>query len=89
MTAFHPESVYYGEERCPPGEFAGESQVVVRAVPHPNGAAGAPRLPALACLPSGWVADLRKMKPWPALWALVSGWASLAFSLCCLALEQH
>lgn len=47
MTAFHPESVYYEEERCPPGEFAGESWVVVWAVPHPSGAAGAPQLPAL------------------------------------------
>lgn len=85
MTAFHPESVYYGEERCPPGE----SQVVVLAVPRADGAAGAPQLPVFGVCPvSGWL-PLRKVKPWPALRALVSGRASLSFSLCCLALEQH
>lgn len=56
MTAFHPESVYYGEERCPPGEFADESRVVVWAVPCPDGAVRVPQLPVLECLPSGWVA---------------------------------
>lgn len=56
MTAFHPESARYGQERCPPGEFAGESRVVVWAVPRPAGAAGAPQSPALVCLLSGWVA---------------------------------
>lgn len=29
--------------------------MVVRAVPRPDGAARAPQLPALVCLPSGWV----------------------------------
>lgn len=29
--------------------------MVVRAVPRPDGAAGAFQLPALACLPSEWV----------------------------------
>lgn len=40
------------------------------------------------CPVRGWL-HLRKVKPWPALWALASGRTSLAFSLCCLALEQH
>lgn len=87
MTAFHPESVYYGEERCPPGEFADESCVIVRAIPHPSGAARAPRFLCLCVIPIGGWLHLRKVKP--TLWALVSGRTSLAFSLCCLALEQH
>lgn len=52
MTAFHLESVYYGEERCLPGE----SQVVVWAVPRADGAAGASELPVLGgWLPCEWV----------------------------------
>lgn len=63
--------------------------MVVLAVPRADGAAGAPQLPVFGgCPVTGWL-PLRKVKPWPALRTLVSGRASLAFSLCCLALEQH
>lgn len=48
MTAFHPENVHYGEERCPPGE----SQVVVLAVPRADGAAAV----RVRWLPCDWVA---------------------------------
>lgn len=88
MPAFHPESVCYGCERRPPREFADESRAAAPALPLPAARRERwHRLPS-AVSPAGVQRAPGEPKPWPATRAQVSGRSSLAFSLCCLALEQ-
>lgn len=93
MTAFHPGSVkfYFIMDRkgihwesllVSPNWLSGLSLALVEQQERRS------CLRSCVCPVGGWLHP-RKVKPWPALWALVSGRASLAFSLCCLALEQH